>query len=387
MLLSIIIPTHNRERYARSAILAALDLGADVEVVVTDSSTGNELQDWLRQNVADARLKYVRTDIGFTVVDNFNSGLLNSSGDYLCFLGDDDFVDSSILDVARWAKDSAFDVVQSTLPASYYWPDFKSRIFGDGYSSKLAVGKYTGGWGYINCAESLNNALDNLGGGVMKMPRAYLGLISRELVKSISNKWGNLFGGVSPDIYSACLISCAANKAVLVDYPFIVPGSSGASTSGLSAMGKHNGALRENPHIAPFKNLVWNELIPEYYSVPTVWSYSLVEACRCAELDVRPNYGRLYFKCFVENPTYFKYVYVSIKKHINYFGLVYTLSMLSIGAGGEIFQQIRRVVRRLFRPKATADAFVLDQVPDCKVASERMRRYLERGQPLLLKND
>lgn len=384
MLLSIIIPTHNREKYAKSSILAALSLGSDVEVVVTDSSTNDNLRQWVSDSIVNSRLKYVRTDSSFTVVDNFNCGLKNSSGDYLCFLGDDDFVDKSILDVAAWARNSEIDVIQCTLPASFYWPDFRSRIFGDGYSARLAIKKFTGTCSKVDSIEALNAALKNLGGGVMHMPRAYLGLLSRRVVKDITDRWGNLFGGVSPDIYSAALISHAAKKAVLVDYPFIVPGSSGVSTSGLSAMGKHNGALRDNPHIAPFKNLVWNNLVPEYYSVPTVWSYSLIEACRHVRLNAKPNYGRLYLKCLIENPSYYRFVLSSIKIHIQSFGFFQTIFALFLGGMAEFLFQLARVARRVSNPKATADSFVIEGVTDCCSGFKHIREFLVSSQPLLL---
>ena len=137
------------------------------------------------------------------------------------------------------------------------------------------------------------------------MPRAYLGLVSRELCDRIITKYGSLFGGVSPDIYSAALISTESKKTFQVDYPLVLPGSSGASTSGLSAKGAHKGTLRDNPHIGAFKNLNWDEIIPEFYSVQTVWSYSLVAALyKINNPLLIPNYESLYAQCFIYHKSF-----------------------------------------------------------------------------------
>src|SRR3546814_1908638 len=81
------------------------------------------------------------------------------------------------------------------------------------------------------------------------MPRAYCGLISLTLIKRILADHDALFGGVSPDIYSAALISAHSVNALDIDFPAVIPGASGASTAGQSAAGRHVGALRDNDHI------------------------------------------------------------------------------------------------------------------------------------------
>ncbi|MFX7977155.1 hypothetical protein ABTK65_20135, partial [Acinetobacter baumannii] len=87
-------------------------------------------------------------------------------------------------------------------------------------------------------------------------------------VERIVARHGELFGGVSPDIYSAALISLESQKSYQVDFPIVIPGACAGSTSGKSAQGRHVGGLRDNAHIGAFKNLVWDARVPEYYSVP-----------------------------------------------------------------------------------------------------------------------
>src|SRR3546814_18230876 len=91
------------------------------------------------------------------------------------------------------------------------------------------------------------------------MPRAYCGLISLTLIKRILADHDALFGGVSPDIYSAALISAHSVNALDIDFPAVIPGASGASKAGQSAAGRHVGVLRDNDHIRPFRNLIWQD--------------------------------------------------------------------------------------------------------------------------------
>src|SRR5579863_6957408 len=59
ILLSIVIPTRNRQELALRSIATALEVpGNDVEVVVYDSSDETALRETLSANFSDSRLKY-----------------------------------------------------------------------------------------------------------------------------------------------------------------------------------------------------------------------------------------------------------------------------------------------------------------------------------------
>ena len=275
-ILSVIIPTHNRQRYAIDAISTILENFPSTEVIVSDTSDTREIEQKLSRWIKEGRMIYNHPNKPLDVVANFQNGLNFATGDYLIFLGDDDCLGPNAEQIARWALSKGVDSVACSLCATYGWPDFMSKYFKDGYAAKLAINPYDGKIVSSNALVELKGCLDNFGAGVLKMPRAYLGMISRDLVNRIQVKYGDLFGGVSPDIYSAALISAESNKFVRVDYPFILPGSSGASASGQSATGGHKGTLRGNAHIGAFRNLIWDQSIPEFYSVTTVWSFSLI---------------------------------------------------------------------------------------------------------------
>ncbi|WP_027469009.1 glycosyltransferase family 2 protein [Deefgea rivuli] len=299
-IVSVIIPTHNRAHYVIPTIKALLGASDELEVIVSDTSDIDLISSQLVGVDGLNRLNLIRPMKKLNVVENFNLACRAATGEFLVFIGDDDLVHPSVIDIAKYAKLEEIDSIKFSHPALYYWPDFMHARKGDAYSGALYISAFTGQVKPLNARGALDEALHNFGAGVLNMPRAYAGMISHSLAKRIQAKYGELFGGVSPDIFSSALISLESSKCVTIDYPAIIPGASGASTAGQSANGTHVGALRDNAHIGAFKDLVWDERIPEFYSVPTVWSFSLLKAIDCANYNgSSPDFYRLYAKCFI----------------------------------------------------------------------------------------
>ncbi len=131
------------------------------------------------------------------------------------------------------------------------------------------------------------------------MARAYHGIVSRALVDRVAERFGRLFGGVSPDIYSATLLTHLATNAWILDYPFVVPGASAPSTSGELTARQDSGKLDAREHIKRFgSGLRWDERIPSFYSPDTVWAFSHQSALdRLGVPGLTLNFPRLYLRC------------------------------------------------------------------------------------------
>jgi hypothetical protein len=183
-------------------------------------------------------------------------------------------------------------------------------------------------------------------------------MLSKRLVARIEQRHGHLFGGVSPDIYSATLIAAHAEKAVIVDYPFVIPGASPSSTAGQGAERSDRGALRANDHISRFGSaLKWDDAIPEFYSPHTVWAYSLCKALeQVPELGIRPGYGRLYATCLL----YYKGQRGAVGRAIAHLarrkGWLPVIGQLAQGLLAEAFFLLRRVASKLRNPRAGGGA-------------------------------
>ncbi|MDR0188775.1 glycosyltransferase [Pseudomonas yamanorum] len=381
-LLSVIIPTHNRAKYAVQSIRSILELSDDIQVVVCDSSPIDDISGQFLGEYPESRLKLVRSGQGISVVDNFNLGLRSADGDYLVFIGDDDFVSSEIVKVAAWAKSKHVDSLKFNFPALYYWDDFKHSTRGDSYFGTLHISPYDGGVVVHDLKGSMNYALDNFGGGVFNMPRAYAGMISSDLARRIERKYGGLFGGVSPDIYSSFLISNESQSCFLIDYPVIIPGASGVSTSGQSSSGGHYGKLRDNAHIAPFKDLVWDSRVPEFYSVPTVWSFSLLKAVEKVEessgVSLNPNFGRLFLKCFVYFPRSYRETLFSFRKTCSLYGAGKMVGQLFGSVWGEFLWGASRIINRFRARHVTNTIEVVSGLNTSYMASQELGKVLKQ---------
>jgi hypothetical protein len=84
---SVIIATHDRPRLLPRAVESAHAAGADVEVVVVDDASADETAAVCRRLPG---INYVRVERNRQVAGARNVGILNSRGEYITFLDDDD---------------------------------------------------------------------------------------------------------------------------------------------------------------------------------------------------------------------------------------------------------------------------------------------------------
>jgi hypothetical protein len=103
---SVIITTHNRPHLLPRAVASAFGAGTDPEVVVVDDASTDETAQVCR---GLAGIRYVRLEENQGVAGARNVGILNSGGEYLCFLDDDDVRLEHSLDLQLAALDSAPD--------------------------------------------------------------------------------------------------------------------------------------------------------------------------------------------------------------------------------------------------------------------------------------
>ena len=82
MLVSVLLPTHNRLEYLRYAVESVRRQDAtDWEIVVSDDASEEDIAGFV-DGLMDPRVRYVRTDRFVPVTDNWNNALRHSRGDY-----------------------------------------------------------------------------------------------------------------------------------------------------------------------------------------------------------------------------------------------------------------------------------------------------------------
>ena len=310
-LLSVAIPTHNRARYAIPAIQSVLAIqNPDLEVVVSDTSTDGELAAYIRgeQNTwtSDPRLTYFRPQEKLDMTGNHNAALGATTGEFVCLIGDDDTIVADALIAASWARGKAIDLIAPNVVANYVWPDFKSRLLGDRHASRLYFARRMGGAVFVDSKVALASALKNASQGTDGLPKIYHGLVRRTVLEKIRQVSGAYFHGSSPDVSGAIALALCSKSFLIVDYPLTIPGASGGSNTGRSAMNTHKGQLSQESQTKGFESGGWSLGVPRFFSVETVWAHAALETIR----SINPqqvgsfNFPRLIAICQVLHPEF-----------------------------------------------------------------------------------
>ncbi|MFA4970996.1 MAG: glycosyltransferase [bacterium] len=379
-MLSLVIPTRNRQSCAEFAIRVALEECHDVQVVVSDNSDTNELRGRICDLAEDPRVIYIYTPELMSVVENFERALQFAIGEYVMFLGDDDTVGPEIMRIVKWAQRLGIETVnykhQGTV-LHYFWPGVRSQRWGKALAGSLVLSRFTGTTQMVDHHSDIEEALSDLGAGPMSLPRVYLGIVARSLLARVRAKYGSVFGGVSPDIFSSHLIAEESRSSAVVDFPFVIPGAFSASTSAQRAARTDVGSIRSTEHIQRFKQLDWDPMVPCFYSPYTVWAFT-----HLAAVALTPRYSKsisfesLYAKCLLRSPGHVRETMAAWKVWAQDVGVLSALGKVMRQLVLEISTTVVRLMKTLLRGKPGGAAFQYGGIPDTRGALRMMERHL-----------
>ncbi len=287
-LLSIIIPTRNRAYFANKSIRQVLSLCPEnVQVVVQDNSDGFELKELLSDIIKLPNFKYHYSSEALSFVDNFDLALSLSQGEYVIMIGDDDGITSELMEIVSWAKSLEIKALKPNLSVVYFWPN--SGVFAkESDNGILKISRSKGNLKWLDPKDGVRNLLKNgcqeyLNQDLIKV---YHGIVHRDLLLKVKDKIGKFVGGLSPDIYLSVALSLVSDSKLLsVDIPLTISGICRASGSSASATGEHTGKLEDAPHFKGNSNYIWNNKVPRFYSVETIWADSALAAVK----DISPD--------------------------------------------------------------------------------------------------
>lgn len=90
LLISVIIPTHNRKLLLKNAIDSVLNQTYQkFEIIIVDDCSTDGTKDYVL-SLKDARIKYFRNEKNLYAAASRNVGIKNSNGEFIAFLDDDD---------------------------------------------------------------------------------------------------------------------------------------------------------------------------------------------------------------------------------------------------------------------------------------------------------
>ncbi len=229
--LSICIPSRNRQLYFQQTIEALRQsLRTDIELVLADNSDDPSIMnDFMAERLADPRIVYLPS-MGETLsmIDNWERTAAAATGDFMIFIGDDDYVDP---EVVEWmnnilAIDPGVEAFGWRL-VGYTWPypgrpKLTSPVPFDAsvvrvQQSDLFRRMFT----WHDCAHVPTSGYS-----------VYHSAISRRLMNSIKDSYGGrYFEHPVVDYDSAFKVICHGTNFVATNRPFGVMGSCPLSNS------------------------------------------------------------------------------------------------------------------------------------------------------------
>lgn len=306
-LLSIIIPTKNRQYYCLHSVKQILSCyGEKVEIVVQDNSDNNSLCNQINDLHCENVVYNYKPGV-LSFVDNFDIAIGLATGKYLMLIGDDDGVTSLALQATAWADARDISSIRPCLNFVYFWPGSQVHRKEDNGILSISscdglIQEYDPRQGLVSLLKnSCQNYLD------CDLVKLYHGVVRRDILDRIKEKTGRFVGGLSPDIYlSVALSVLSEGKSISLNAPLTISGICTGSGSSQSATGEHTGKLDDAPHFRGHESYEWDSRIPEFYSVETIWGDSALAGVK----EIDPSYLGYYqpetliYRCLRRYPKY-----------------------------------------------------------------------------------
>jgi hypothetical protein len=315
-LLSIVIPTRNRKRYAISAIKSILSIHSnELELVVQDNSDSDDLPHYLGEHASDPRLHYTYTSSRLSIVDNFNQALKKTRGEYVCCIGDDDVVNFEIVSICRWAKGNTIDAITDNWRVTFNWPDFIPNN-ATAKAGILSIRKFSGKAKLLDPEVELKKCILSGGVGLQRLPKVYLGIVRRACLSETLQRIMRHQAGTCADMYLSVAIASSVKRLCVLDYPVVIPGFSAAGAGMLISTRRHQGRIEDSPHLRACPNYEWPDIIPRFYSVETFYAesaWAALQATGRVDLIRKFNLAFLYLLCATLYPEYRAAVQTSLR--------------------------------------------------------------------------
>lgn len=277
-LLSIVVPTKNRYQYLKYLIDLILEFKSqDIELVIQDNSDNNvEITQYISKKESTI-LKYFYIDRSISIKENTDLAIHNSSGEYICFIGDDDGITPNLVDAVKKLKAMKGDALLSPS-IIYNWPDYEDNsvyktsasIIYPNFSKKIAK---------VNVKRELNKIVKQGFMSLGKMPRLYQAVVSRNILLALYKRVGTFTPGPSPDMATAVALSYMTSNVYYFDQALIISGQSKYVGGGERLL--HTLPIPDElPHLSKAIKNYWDSNVPYYWCMQTIWPISGIYAMK-----------------------------------------------------------------------------------------------------------
>jgi hypothetical protein len=320
-LLSIMIPTKNRYE----TLLPVLEVfikniqGDNYEIVVQDNSDNNQpFIDWF-QKFHDEKIKYFYESAKLDIIQNTTKALEHCNGEYLIFIGDDDFVSPYIVNITEFIKRENIECL--IYPPGRYWWDsviftkergyLKKKIYWEPLNINTELIK-------VDSSKEMDCVLNRGGVHYYKLPRFYHGLVRRKVLDEIKEKTGIYLPGICPDMGFAMSLALVINEYHFMNYPVSVFGASRNSGAGWGSNNTHYGKIEEVFFLPADTIERWDPLLPEIWSAYTTNAQTIYDVFKTFHIDRAIDYEVFYASMLANEPMLKQYIKPVIKQYCQY---------------------------------------------------------------------
>jgi hypothetical protein len=229
-----------------------------------------------------------------------------ATGEYVCFIGDDDGVTPRIVDFCHWMQANSVDSAHCNV-AYYNWPDLVIQFYGKAMSGKMTILNPSGKIDILDTEKELDKLLDEGGLVITRLPRVYHGLVRKSCLDALRAQTGTYFPGPVPDMAGAVAMVYYVKKHVNIDFPVIISGASGHSMAGRGAVKRHISLIEDEKTLPSDAAEKWSKLLPRYWAPQTIWPEAVIKALENLgkhEKVAQLNLGKIYAACFMYVPDF-----------------------------------------------------------------------------------
>lgn len=263
---SIVVPTRNRADTLLHCLWTIKEQICDdvtCEIIVSDNS--DEAESVKVKSVCDLVFSHlgrgfsgrcVRPSSVMSMTKHWEFAISHASGEYVILLGDDDgLLRHCLASLSKLKRIRDFDVM-AWMPAFYYWPQLdKDAANRSAIPISYRIRR-------LRSADSVS-AVYSSPRDYFILPMTYNASIKNELISSVREKHGCLYGSESPDIFSGFLIAASVESYLFSEIPMSVMGTSASSNGRAFFSGGKKAVADDFEHLNRSANIVRDSRLPK----------------------------------------------------------------------------------------------------------------------------
>jgi glycosyltransferase involved in cell wall biosynthesis len=229
---TVIIPTRERADTLKWSLKTCTTQDYEnLEIIVSDNFSQDQTKDVVHA-YKDNRIRYVNTGKRVSMTSNFEFALSHATGDYICFIGDDDgLIPDALHNLNQILFETEIEAISWKKPV-YFW----DQHYNSEYQNTLTI-SFNSNSQKFDLEKTLEELLEfkpNTNLNFNDLACLYHGFVKRETIDSLRLPDGRFFNSVIPDVYASLIISSSIKSLYQTDVPYSMYGVSKNSTGNAS---------------------------------------------------------------------------------------------------------------------------------------------------------